>query len=196
MKGSPSTAVGGSAFRWGLVCSLAIMLPLAAGSQSPYVGEEGRRIKALSAKQAADLLDGEGLGYALAAELNGYPGPLHVLELAEELSLDHEQREETQALFERMRTEARALGRELVDAETELDRKFAAGKVTQEQLRSSVSQIATLQGRLRAVHLGAHLEQAALLSQDQVAAYARLRGYRDGDGSGHRHSHQGAHDTR
>lgn len=183
-------------FRCGLVCTLLVMLPLAVGSRSPYVGEEGRRIKALSAEQAADLLDGEGLGYALAAELNGYPGPLHVIELSKELSLDHEQREETQALFERMRTEARALGRELFDAEAKLDRKFAAGNVTREELRSSVAQIATLEGRLRVVHLGAHLEQAALLSRDQVAAYARLRGYRDGDGSGHRHLHEGAHDAR
>lgn len=181
-------------FRCSVVCSLLVVLPLAAGSRSAYVGEEGRRIKALSAEQAAELLDGKGMGYALAAELNGYPGPLHVIELSNELSLDHEQREETQALFKRMRTEARALGRELVDAETDLDRKFASGNVTREELRSSVSQIASLQGRLRVVHLGAHLEQAALLSRDQVAAYARLRGYRDGDGSEHRHSRHEAHE--
>src|SRR5690606_32619422 len=98
-------------------------------AESPYEGEEGRQIKALSAEQAADLLDGRGMGFALAAELNGYPGPLHVLELAKELSLTDKQRGQTQALFARMREAARAIGREIVDAEAALDRRFATGDV-------------------------------------------------------------------
>ena len=35
----------------------------------------------------ADLRAGRGMGLALAAELNGYPGPAHVLELADKLDL-------------------------------------------------------------------------------------------------------------
>ena len=58
---------------------------------SLYSGMETRRVKALSEEQIADLEGGRGMGLALAAELNGYPGPLHVLELAETLDLTDEQ---------------------------------------------------------------------------------------------------------
>jgi hypothetical protein len=49
---------------------------------SPYAGQQTRAIKALSPEDLAGLLNGEGMGMAKAAELNGYPGPVHVLELA------------------------------------------------------------------------------------------------------------------
>ena len=38
------------------------------------------------------------MSLALAAELNGYPGPLHVLELADRLGLSAEQRGKVQQL--------------------------------------------------------------------------------------------------
>ena len=47
---------------------------------SPYAGLETRTIKALSEQQIADLRAGRGMALALAAEVNGYPGPLHVIE--------------------------------------------------------------------------------------------------------------------
>ena len=59
--------------------------PAAAQDPAPYAGLETREIKALSPEQIEDLLAGEGMGYALAAELNHYPGPRHVLALAAEL---------------------------------------------------------------------------------------------------------------
>jgi hypothetical protein len=49
----------------------------------PYSGMQSRSNKSLSDLQVADLQSGRGMGLALAAELNGYPGPSHVLELAE-----------------------------------------------------------------------------------------------------------------
>ena len=55
-----------------------------AQSSRPYAGMQARAIKALSAEQIADLKAGRGLSLALAAELNGYPGPRHVLELVEQ----------------------------------------------------------------------------------------------------------------
>ena len=54
---------------------------------SPYAGMQSRAVKALTDQQIADLRAGRGMGLALAAELNGYPGPMHVLELADRLSL-------------------------------------------------------------------------------------------------------------
>ena len=66
---------------------LAAMLGAAACAQSPYVNDQGRALKALSADEAAGYLEGRGLGLAKPAELNGYPGPMHVLELADALAL-------------------------------------------------------------------------------------------------------------
>ena len=53
----------------------------------PYAGMQQRSVKALSEQQIADLRAGKGMGLALAAELNGYPGPIHVLELGDQLNL-------------------------------------------------------------------------------------------------------------
>lgn len=50
---------------------------------SPYSGTEARPVKALNEQQVADLRAGRGMGLALAAELTGYPGPSHVLELGD-----------------------------------------------------------------------------------------------------------------
>ncbi|MCL4744462.1 MAG: hypothetical protein KJZ83_03505, partial [Burkholderiaceae bacterium] len=63
--------------------------------RSAYVGEETRGIKALAPAEVDGLLGGKGLGFARSAELNGYPGPAHVLELSDELALSAEQISET-----------------------------------------------------------------------------------------------------
>ncbi len=79
-----------------------------------YQGQETREIKALSADEVNAYLQGKGMGLAKAAELNGYPGPAHVLELATDLGLTAEQRSRTEALFASMSKEAIALGTELI----------------------------------------------------------------------------------
>ena len=71
--------------------------PALAQSQQPYAGLEARPIKALSEQQIADLRAGRGMGLALAAELNGYPGPMHALELADALDLSGQQRARMQS---------------------------------------------------------------------------------------------------
>ena len=48
--------------------------PAKAQMPSPYAGEQGREIKALSTKDIDDLTQGRGMGLAKAAELNRYPG--------------------------------------------------------------------------------------------------------------------------
>lgn len=144
---------------------------------SSYAEATGREIKALSPEEAADLRSGEGMGFALAAELNGHPGPRHVLDLASELALTAEQEVAVGRVFQRMRREARALGAAVVEAERGLDRAFARGVPAAEEVARRTAEIATLRGRLRAVHLIAHLETARLLSAGQRARYATLRGY-------------------
>lgn len=160
-------------------------------AQSPYSGLQDRAIKALSSERIAGLEAGRGLGYAMAAELNGYPGPMHVLELAEALELSDEQVAQTSALFEAMRERAIALGRELIAAEAALDKAFAEREITPGRLGELVAASARIEGELRRVHLEAHLDQTELLDEAQTAEYMRLRGYAEADGgrSHRRHRH-------
>jgi Spy/CpxP family protein refolding chaperone len=144
----------------------------------PYAGMEQRSVKALSAEQTADLAAGRGMGLALAAELNGYPGPMHVLELAEPLALTPTQHAQVARLFEDMRRDAIAAGKEVVAAEAALDRLFAEGVANPAGLASAVMGVAHAQAELRRVHLSFHLVTHDLLTAEQRGTYARLRGYR------------------
>lgn len=148
--------------------------------QTPYAGLQRRGIKALSDQQLADLRAGRGMGLALPAELNGYPGPSHTLELAEPLGLSADQRSATAAALAAMKEETIAIGEEVIAAEAPLDRLFASRTVTPESLDAAVMRTATAQGRLRAAHLRYHLQMATILTPEQVAAYTRLRGYATG----------------
>jgi hypothetical protein len=145
---------------------------------SPYAGMQNRPMKALTEQQIADLRAGRGMGLALPAELNGYPGPLHVLELADGLSLSSNQRLSVQKLFEAMKAEAVAIGERLIDAEAALDLSFRNRSVTPDRLAELTAHVGGLQGELRAVHLKYHLTTAELLSAEQSKRYSELRGYR------------------
>src|SRR5215469_16531382 len=93
------------------VCGCAFAVPgLAQHRSTPYAGQETRSIKSLSTEDVAALLKGEGMGMAKAAELNGYPGPVHVLALANELKLTESQRQQVQTIFDRMSAAAKPLG--------------------------------------------------------------------------------------
>ncbi len=145
---------------------------------APYAGFQQREVKALSEQQIADLRQGRGMGLALAAELNGYPGPMHVLELKDELQLTAEQLRQFQDLFNNMRHEAIRTGELLIAREIELDRAFADGMISEELLNVVTTNIGQTQARLRAIHLRYHLTSAELLSEQQRRRYAELRGYR------------------
>ncbi len=163
-----------------LVLILAVVAQIgmaAAQTLGPYAGEQTRTIKALSAKEIDDLAQGRGMGLAKAVELNRFPGPLHGLELAEPLKLSGEQRETLKAIMARMSAEAKALGAELLGLERELDVSFAARAIDEPRLRALTEQIGARQGALKAVHLTAHIETAAVLSSEQIARYDELRGY-------------------
>jgi Spy/CpxP family protein refolding chaperone len=148
-----------------------------AQTHQPYAGLQARPVKALSDQQIADLKAGRGMGLALAAELNGYPGPMHVLELATALGLSDEQRATVAGLFDAMKREAVPLGERLIAAETALDRQFADKTITAASLGEATRGIAALQGELRLAHLKYHLATLELLTPEQAARYATLRGY-------------------
>jgi hypothetical protein len=148
-----------------------------ASTPMPYKGQEQRQIKALSAAEIDGLLTGKGMGMAKPAELNHYPGPLHVLELADQIGLSKEQVSRTRTLYKDMKHEATLLGEQIVKEEQKLDGLFSSGKVNDELLKDSLNEIARLRGGLRFVHLQAHLRQKAILSTEQIHQYDRLRGY-------------------
>jgi Spy/CpxP family protein refolding chaperone len=149
-------------------------------THQPYAGLQARPVKALSDQQIADLKAGRGMGLALAAELNGYPGPMHVLELATPLRLSDDQRAKVTALFDAMKQEAVALGERLIAAETALDRQFADKTITTSGLGEATRDIASVQGELRLAHLKYHLATLELLTPEQAARYSTLRGYGSG----------------
>lgn len=149
-----------------------------AHGHSPYRGMQHRSIKALSDQQIADLQAGKGMSLALPAELNGYPGPVHALELAEPLALSAEQIHKTQVLFEQMQAETIALGKQLIADERALDLLFSRGNADWIAVQKATTQAAQTQGALRAAHLKAHLQMMSVLSAAQTAKYNALRGYR------------------
>ncbi len=145
---------------------------------APYAGMQQRQIKALSNEQIADLRAGRGMATALAAELNGYPGPMHVLEFADKLGLTDAQRQTMEALVSTMRRDAVKAGEELIMAEAELDKLFASGQADDTSLIDRMQKVSLAQGQVRLVHLRTHLSSRFALTPHQIATYAQLRGYK------------------
>ncbi len=150
---------------------------------SPYAGHEHRDVKALSPEDIAAYLAGDGMGFAMAAELNHYPGPRHVIDLATTLGLTQDQLARVEAIFREMSENASTLGKQIVEEERALDGLFASGDIRDSSLMRLVQRIASLNGALRITHLQAHLRVRESLTPAQVAAYDEARGY----GTTHRH---------
>jgi hypothetical protein len=169
-----------------IVIGLAMAMS-AAAAESPYAGQELRSIKSISPRDIEALKNGEGMGFAKLAELNHYPGPKHVLDLAHQLGLTASQLAETEALFADMQSRAVAIGHELLTAEAELDHAFAEHDINTVSLENALLEIGEIRARLKFVHLEAHLRQKALLTDAQVALYDQLRGYgrNDNNHAGH-----------
>ena len=160
-----------------------------AAGTSDYAGQERRDIKSMSADEIEGYLSGKGQGLAKPAELNGYPGPSHVLALSRELALSDEQRRRTEVLFAAMQAEASERGRTFVAAERDLDRLFATGTVDRSTLEAALQRSAALLAAVRQVHLVAHLKQIDILDATQRAKYAALRGYDDATAQPQPHHH-------
>jgi Spy/CpxP family protein refolding chaperone len=169
--------------RFALVTSIVLSLFPAtcfAQASSPYAGFESRAIKALSDQQISDLRAGLGLSLALAAELNGYPGPRHTLEFADGMGLTDVQRAKVSELFSAMKAESIAIGETLIAQEADLDRQFASKTITPASLIASTQAIGSTQAALRATHLKYHLLTIEVLTPAQVQRYMELRGYTGG----------------
>lgn len=149
-----------------------------ASQGQPYAGLQQRDVKALNDAQLADLRAGRGMGLALAAELNGYPGPMHALELADALGLNMPQRQGLQRQVAAMRAEAIVAGERVIAAEAALDHAFAQRHITPDALAALTADAGMAQAALRATHLKYHLTTAMLMTPEQRDRYTALRGYR------------------
>jgi hypothetical protein len=134
------------------------------------------------------------MGYAKAAELNRYPGPMHTLDLANKLGLSPDQRAAMAALMKRHKVEARELGAQVVRLEGELDALFVQQRATPELIDAKLGELGVAQARYRGAYLKTHIEATKLLSPDQIARYETLRGYTGasagGRPGGYSHGHK------
>ncbi len=166
-----------------LLLAIAIGIPLSAPAQHnhaapvPYAGMQNRAIKSLSEDDIKELRRGGGWGLALAAELNGMPGPAHLLELKDQIPLTADQVSKTQALFDDMRKAAIPAGEQLVAAEAALEAAFARGGVDDAALRRLLAQAESARAQLRFIHLSQHLKTVQYLKPEQIKRYDILRGY-------------------
>ena len=163
-----------------LIAALMIVVgapALTENNHQPYKGFETRDIASLSKKDIGELQSGAGWGLALPAELNGFPGPAHVLELQVDLELSPSQAIEMQAIFDAMKVEAVTQGNVLIKAERDLDQGFKSGGLSPEKLRSLITAAEAARANLRYIHLSRHLMSFDVLSAGQISKYSELRGY-------------------
>jgi hypothetical protein len=157
----------------------------------PYAGQQNRAVTSLSAEDISQLLAGGGWGLAKPAELNGYPGPAHVLELADKLALTADQRTKVELIFKRMQARAKSIGARYVAAELAIDEVFRSGKAQTGGLETRLRDAERLRAELRRAHLQAHIETTPLLTHEQRKKYNELRGY--GAQTGHHHMQHHKH---
>jgi Spy/CpxP family protein refolding chaperone len=123
-----------------------------------------------------DVLEqGRGAGMARAAEAHGLPGPRHVLEHADALGLDAQQRAQMESLMAAMHTAAREAGKAVLDAERALDAELARDRPHVDRVSALAEAAGLARGRLRHVHLRTHLAAAPLLTPAQRLKYQQLR---------------------
>ena len=144
---------------------------------APYADQLQSPIRGLTVAEIDDLRSAHGMGLARPAEINGYPGPRHVLDLADQLALSDEQRTTVQALFTQMQADAMPLGEQFLTRYGELEQSFRDGTASVDSVAALTTQIGQIEGQLRATHLKYHLLTRAILTSEQNTAYARLRGY-------------------
>jgi len=118
---------------------------------------------------------GRGFGMAFAADENGYPGPLHVLELKDRLKLTAEQEAKMQAMLTAMFAESRPKGARLLESEAKLRQLFAGGRADEAAVRAAVLEVEKARTEVRLVHLLSHLKTREVLTEEQRRLYHDAR---------------------
>jgi Spy/CpxP family protein refolding chaperone len=140
-------------------------------------GHEGGHQAAEACSTEFDKVVGEGRGFGLAfaADQNGYPGPLHVLELKDRLKLTADQEAKAQALLHAMFVESKPKSARLLEAEAKLRRLFADRAADDAAVRATVAEVERARSEVRLVHLLTHLKTRELLTEDQRRIYHEAR---------------------
>ena len=138
-------------------------------------GADHRRVQACAAEFEQVVAGGRGFGMAFAADQNGYPGPLHVLELADRLGLTADQEARMRELMHAMFAESRPKGAALRAAEARLAKLFADGAASEAAVRAAVAEVERARTEVRLVHLLTHLRTRDLLSEEQRRLYHQAR---------------------
>jgi Spy/CpxP family protein refolding chaperone len=123
----------------------------------------------------ANIASGRGFGMAFLADQNGYPGPLHVLELKDRLKLSAEQDAKVQAMLIAMFAESKPKSARLLDAEAKLRQLFASGQADEAAVRSGVAEVEKARSEVRLVHLMFHLKTREVLTDEQRRLYHEAR---------------------
>lgn len=181
-----------------LLATFALLAPALAGcldpagddsapaARSPYADLNGS-IRAMTPEEIDVLANGKGGGYALPAELNGYPGPRHVLDLKDALKLTADQERAIARLFAAMEDEAKEAGARVLAEHAALEAAFRNRTITDAELEARGAALAAAYGEVRLVHLRAHLATIDVLTPHQVALYNEARGYGAADHGQHDH---------
>src|SRR5206468_6360502 len=114
-----------------------------AGHQhTPGAPSEGH-LKAQACLDEFDAVvrDGRGFGMAFAADQQGYPGPMHVLELKDRLALSPEQEMRVRALVDAMFAESRPKGPWLLEAEARLRALFTSDRADETSVRAATAEV-------------------------------------------------------
>jgi len=162
----------------GVVVGIAITTAAAASAQHGHggAGAEGHQMAQACATEFEKVVgDGRGFGLAFAADQNGYPGPMHVLELRDRLKLTADQEAKARDLMHAMFAESRPKSVRLLEAEAKLRRLFAERAADEAAVRAAVAEVERARSEVRLVHLLAHLKTRDLLSEDQRRLYHEAR---------------------
>ncbi|OLB06251.1 MAG: hypothetical protein AUH14_06705 [Candidatus Rokubacteria bacterium 13_2_20CM_69_15_1] len=163
----------------GVVVGIAVTAAAAAASAQHGhggAGAEGHQMAQACATEFEKVVgDGRGFGLAFAADQNGYPGPMHVLELRDRLKLTADQEAKARDLMHAMFAESRPKSVRLLEAEAKLRRLFAERAADEAAVRAAVAEVERARSEVRLVHLLAHLKTRDLLSEDQRRLYHETR---------------------
>jgi len=150
-----------------------------AGAQHRHDGGQGYEPH-LAAQQCqkqfeAVIVDGRGFGLAFVADQEGYPGPLHVLELKDWLRLHPDQERAMQRMMDAMFAESKPAAARLLAAERRLRSLFVTATADEPSVRAAVADVERAHTELRLVHLLTHLRTREHLTNEQRRLYHAAR---------------------
>jgi Heavy-metal resistance len=151
-------------------------IPAAAQHGHGTTGTPGHQFAQECASEFDKIVgEGRGFGMAFAADQNGYPGPMHVLELKGRLALSAEQEATMQQLMHAMFAESKPKSARLLAAEARLRRLFAERAAAAATVRAAVDEVERARSEVRLVHLLTHLKTRDVLTEDQRRIYHEAR---------------------